>query len=368
MKYTKKPVTIEAFQMTRERRNDNAEWPEWLNAAWNAQIHQVGAVYPSDFPNSKGDDKVKINTLEGAMLVDWNDWIIKGVKGELYPCKPDIFELTYLKAGEEAGTPITGQIGVIVTDEMVWIAQQIFENEDTVYKNADDRYRAMIEAAMLAANVTWGPGELRNPDGSKAEFFHDFHTGQPSSRPQGDEELQNFVIFVADFLRQSLLQSKAPGPQICADIVDRATRLTEARKSMYIPYSNMVNNLFKNMDTPAASLMHAAIGVGGEGGELLDWVKKHWVYNIPMDKVVKSENGQTLTECILEELGDTLFYMTKIMNMFGWTMSDLQMANRIKLAKRYPDGVYSDKHAQARLDKVEEVQPGSKTLNLRGIA
>lgn len=38
---------------------------------------------------------VKINTLEGTMLANWGDWIIEGINGEFYPCKPDIFEKTY---------------------------------------------------------------------------------------------------------------------------------------------------------------------------------------------------------------------------------------------------------------------------------
>ena len=41
------------------------------------------------------DGKLKISTLEGDMFADRGDWIIKGVKGEYYPCKPDIFEATY---------------------------------------------------------------------------------------------------------------------------------------------------------------------------------------------------------------------------------------------------------------------------------
>jgi uncharacterized protein (DUF2147 family) len=43
------------------------------------------------------EDEVKhfINTLEGKMELSWGDYVIKGVKGEYYPCKPDIFELTY---------------------------------------------------------------------------------------------------------------------------------------------------------------------------------------------------------------------------------------------------------------------------------
>lgn len=95
--YQKKPIVIEAFQMTRERRTDNAEWPEWLNEAWNRQHDEPGAVFPKNYPDSDATDEVVINTLEGLHLVNFDDWIIKGVKGELYPCKPDIFSMTYEK-------------------------------------------------------------------------------------------------------------------------------------------------------------------------------------------------------------------------------------------------------------------------------
>lgn len=43
------------------------------------------------------DVEMEIETLEGTMKADKGDWIIKGVKGELYPCKPDVFEMTYKK-------------------------------------------------------------------------------------------------------------------------------------------------------------------------------------------------------------------------------------------------------------------------------
>ena len=77
-KFRKRPVEVEAFQMTKERRQDNSDWPEWLNAAWNMDRDEPGAV-----------------SLEGVMEVGWDDYIIRGVQGELYPCKPDIFEATY---------------------------------------------------------------------------------------------------------------------------------------------------------------------------------------------------------------------------------------------------------------------------------
>ena len=94
-KFRKKPVVIEAFQMTKETRQDNSDWPEWMHKAWQKSFIEPGSLYPSDFPDSDGTDKLKIHTLEGDHLVSWNDWIIQGVDGELYPCKPDIFERTY---------------------------------------------------------------------------------------------------------------------------------------------------------------------------------------------------------------------------------------------------------------------------------
>lgn len=95
MKYRKKPVVIEAFQMTPERRQDNSEWPNWLHEAWNGELDKPGTVFPSAYPNSDGTDELAIVTLEGIHKVSFGDWIIQGVQGELYPCKPDIFEKTY---------------------------------------------------------------------------------------------------------------------------------------------------------------------------------------------------------------------------------------------------------------------------------
>ncbi len=103
-KYRKKPIVVEAFQMTKERRWDNSEWPEWLNAAWQrepivAPELNEGAVWiDPGAPIAKGHGsaaELLCGTLEGVHRIDWNDWIIQGVKSELYPCKPDIFEATY---------------------------------------------------------------------------------------------------------------------------------------------------------------------------------------------------------------------------------------------------------------------------------
>ena len=105
MKYRKKPVVIEAFQMTRERRASNEEWPIWLHQAWQKDMGEEGSLTCVDFPNSDGTDQLQIRTLEGMHLVGWGDYIIQGVKGELYPCKPDIFEATY-EPVDSANSPV----------------------------------------------------------------------------------------------------------------------------------------------------------------------------------------------------------------------------------------------------------------------
>lgn len=82
--FRKKPVVIEAFRWTGGP--DQIEDPVWI-----CDAIRDGAVYFT----TDGQIKMHIKTLEGTMTADVGDWIIKGVKGELYPCKPDIFAATY---------------------------------------------------------------------------------------------------------------------------------------------------------------------------------------------------------------------------------------------------------------------------------
>lgn len=93
--YRKKPVVIEAFQMTPARRWNNVDWPNWLHEAWNSGHGEAGGVFPANdhFPDAA--DELAIWTLEGIHLINHGDWIIQGVRGELYPCKPEIFAATY---------------------------------------------------------------------------------------------------------------------------------------------------------------------------------------------------------------------------------------------------------------------------------
>lgn len=98
MKYQKKPVVIEAFQLVKPSPDYPAD-PALL-PVWAANAYESGVI---EF-DGKGRG-VKVKTLEGTMLAEWGDWIIQGVKGELYPCKPDIFEATYGQAGETSCDP-----------------------------------------------------------------------------------------------------------------------------------------------------------------------------------------------------------------------------------------------------------------------
>jgi hypothetical protein len=85
-RFRKKPVEIEAVR-TSDAMIGAAHVDEWL-PSWLADAHARGTVL--FLPNG-----VQISTLEGAMHAEPSDWIIRGVRGELYPCKPDIFEATY---------------------------------------------------------------------------------------------------------------------------------------------------------------------------------------------------------------------------------------------------------------------------------
>lgn len=98
MKYRKLPVEIEAVKF------DGFEWvddvqqpmfdgsfdsiPEWLVDAMAKSSSLEGSV-------ALGSDGLVIHTLEGTMQANPGDYIIRGIKGEIYPCKPDIFTATY---------------------------------------------------------------------------------------------------------------------------------------------------------------------------------------------------------------------------------------------------------------------------------
>jgi len=87
--YKKRPIIIEAFEYFSDY-SDNM--PKWFVEAW-----QDGRVMIT--AKSKSTTLTVIRTLEGDMTVNEGDFVIQGVNGELYPCKPDIFYKTYEAVG-----------------------------------------------------------------------------------------------------------------------------------------------------------------------------------------------------------------------------------------------------------------------------
>jgi hypothetical protein len=88
-RFRKKPVEIEAIQ-------NEGEWGpivKWLQFIKSSYFVFKPGEQP---PITRNDDgSLNIVTLEGVMRADVGDWVIQGVKGEIYPCKPDIFAATY---------------------------------------------------------------------------------------------------------------------------------------------------------------------------------------------------------------------------------------------------------------------------------
>ena len=93
-----------------------------------------------------------------------------------------------------------------------------------------------------------------------------------------------------------------------------------------------------------ANLLHMVIGASGEVGELVDAIKKHVIYQKPLD-----------VENVKEELGDLLFYMTNLMQSVGLSFEEVLQHNVDKLSVRYSSGKYSNSQAQERADKVSEL-------------
>lgn len=93
-RYRKKPVVIDAVQWTGENTAEVIAFAT-RNPGTDTELRMIR---PNAF-----DHKLSVETLEGYMNASPGDWIIRGVKGEFYPCKPDIFAATYEQADAPTG-------------------------------------------------------------------------------------------------------------------------------------------------------------------------------------------------------------------------------------------------------------------------
>lgn len=132
-KYRKKPAVIEAVQI--DKRMDLTSPPWWAEAVQQNRVILRGmGKFTRDLP------VVEIETLEGVMTGIQGDWIILGVKGELYPCKPDIFAATY--------EPVDGETEMSST-----------AHEDQFLPHSDD----VAQAPDKGEDVTLPPPSHRHP-------------------------------------------------------------------------------------------------------------------------------------------------------------------------------------------------------------
>ena len=90
--YRKKPIEVQAFRWTGDR--DQTEDPEWA-----VDAIKKGIIYFKDAGTKLC--KMCILTLEGIMTANRGDYIIQGIQGEIYPCKPSIFKETYEKVEKQ---------------------------------------------------------------------------------------------------------------------------------------------------------------------------------------------------------------------------------------------------------------------------
>lgn len=120
MKYRKKPVEIEAIQWTGDNYDEICKF--------------VGKPLAfSAMPRDNSHPRMEIDTLEGKMTATVNDYIIKGVKGEFYPCKPDIFLQTYEEVKEGADVGVIS--GYQAYGYVTWCHDETFELDLDVTKS-----------------------------------------------------------------------------------------------------------------------------------------------------------------------------------------------------------------------------------------
>lgn len=169
--WRKKPVIIEAYQLPEKLTLRGA--PSWFNEATNN-----GTIRHFAF-----DGYALISTLEGEMRADAGDWIIRGIKGELYPCKPDIFAATY----EPADAPVIDLEAADFSDALMWLKEgkrvqragwnganqwvEVLKNSGLVFRSEHDNTAFSVADGLVLKNaqgivVQWVPsiGDLMAAD------------------------------------------------------------------------------------------------------------------------------------------------------------------------------------------------------------
>jgi len=197
-RWRKQPVTIDAVQYRLEPFNAPAgatancfsALPEWLKDALCARVGAEGWAGWQPTAKDPLAQYLQIVTKEGTMMADVGDWIIRGVKGEIYPCKPDIFEATYVAADEPGSSddlpPDTFALNFASNDVYRPTAEQV-----------DQQHR------HTALHLAVGDPSAPTPRiVERAEAFRAFLAGQTQTPPQPPSGYPAHVDRMIDEYRQ----------------------------------------------------------------------------------------------------------------------------------------------------------------------
>jgi hypothetical protein len=221
--YRKKPVVIEAWHWMLPPDEDPG--PDWL---WNAfdRWPQVGGAQMWPHGNAARSDQwavcphIAIVTLEGEHLAQPGDWIIRGVQGELYPCKPDIFEATY--------EPVTGSEE---RPNIYTVTPEFFEetDEEDIEDYAPDVENAAPQGEDYTDLYPLNPGFYGE---TYEEDIEDYAPDVENAAPQGEDydALERDVDFAAWALQRAF-----------DDYLDVATDLNAMAESGTDEYDELVS-------------------------------------------------------------------------------------------------------------------------------
>lgn len=171
--YRKKPVVIEAVQ-------------------WNKNIDEMKSFMGVIVVQA---DKLLIGTLEGTMTANIGDFIIKGVNGEFYPCKPDIFEKTY----EQFSTPSQGSGAIDKPDD---IPQWILDYDKAEHQSSAGKAIRILLQQLVEAKEAFKNGcDVYQNDVSEYRKYTEELQAELKKKDEEIERLRhqkNFLLEIAD--------------------------------------------------------------------------------------------------------------------------------------------------------------------------
>lgn len=149
-KYHKKPVAIDAWQLTKE--NIEAGIPDWIDTEQVSIFGEANAF-------------AEIYLFELTLHVNYGDYIIKGLQGEFYPCKPDIFEATYEEAESTGGS----EEDLTQLSDFDLAAKRLVADSRS-HKLALENYRRAILRQVEGKDVEFGKSVV-TVEGMRGEYF-----------------------------------------------------------------------------------------------------------------------------------------------------------------------------------------------------